>query len=288
MKKLLIYFMGLILITGFILTSCDSSITYPPVSDMPTGEYHPGQFVWHDLASPNPNAAMDFYAEVFGWEFNTLGSGETAYYVITNNNKPIGGIFKLASKFGTAGEWVSSMSVADVDDAVNYNTEQGGKTVFKTATFKGRGKTALVQDPQGAMIAFLHAEGGDPEYNTNHEENSWLWSELWTNDYDASMNYYTKLIGYSGKSILGSKVPYYVFEKDGKKYSGLLGNPVEDARSSWMPYIRVADVNKTVEVAKKAGATLMMEPNETIRNGSVAVLLDPLGGQFTIQEWPTK
>ena len=97
---------------------------------------------------------------------------------------------------------------------------------------------------------------------------------------------FINLFGYSGKSILGSKVPYYVFEKDGNKYFGLLGNPVEGARSAWMPYIRVSDVNAVMKKAQDAGAHVMMEPNENIRKGSVAVLLDPLGAQFTIQEWP--
>ena len=288
MKKQITKFIGVILFTGFLLSSCDTGIIYPPVSEVPTGEHRPGQFVWHDLASPNPQSSMAFYKDIFGWEFETLGSSENSYYVIKNNGKPIGGIFKLAAKYGAVSEWVASISVEDVDAAVTINEAQGGKTIFKKAFFKGRGETAMVQDPQGAFIAFIHAEGGDPDFRTEFEENAWLWNELWTNDYDASMKYYEALCGFSGKSILGSKAPYYVLEKDGTKYFGLMGNPVEGARSSWMPYIRVADVDKTVEVAKKAGASFMMEPNEEIRKGSIAVLLDPLGAQFTIQVWPIK
>ena len=285
MKRLIIITLGMTLISGLLFYSCDSGITYPPVAETATGEYHTGQFVWHDLATPNPYAAMDFYKAVFGWEFNTLGSGESAYHVILLNGKPIGGIFKLAAKYGAASEWVGSISVKDVDAAVDYNSAQGGTTIFKASTFKGRGKTALVQDPQGGIVAFLHAEGGDPGFD-EAEENSWLWNELWTNDYEGSMKYYEALLNYSGKSILGSKAPYYVFEKDGKKYSGLLGNPVEDARTAWMSYIRVSDVEAVMKKAVDAGAHIMMEPNSEIRKGSVAVLLDPLGAQFTIQEWP--
>jgi len=286
MKKLFTKFIGVIILGGLLLTSCNSGITYPSVSDNSSGEYHPGQFVWHDLATPNPDASMDFYKSVFGWEYSLIGSGENTYYVILNDDKPIGGMFKLAAKYGNAGEWVGSISVNDVDAAVKYNIDQGGKTVFDAVSFKGRGETALVQDPQGAIVAFLHADGGDPAFIKEPEENSWLWNELWTNDTDGSLKYYNGLFGFGAKSISGSKAPYFVFEKDKTKYCGVLGNPVKGARSAWMPYIRVSDVKSAVEKAKKAGATIMMEPNENIRKGSVAVILDPYGAQFTVQEWP--
>jgi predicted enzyme related to lactoylglutathione lyase len=286
MKTSMLKFILILFLAGFGLNSCDSGINFPPVTETATGVYHPGQFVWHDLATPNPYAAMDFYKAVFGWEFNTLGSGEKAYHVILSDGKPIGGIFKLAAKFGTTGEWVGSISVKNVDEAVAFNTAQGGTTIFKAAYFKGRGNTALVQDPQGAIVAFLHAEGGDPDLKKEAAENTWLWNELWTNDMEASRSFYKTLCDYDEKSILGAKAPYVVFEKDGKKYSGVLGNPVEGSRSSWMPYIRVSDVDATVKKAVAAGAKMMMEPNNEIRNGSVAVLLDPIGAQFTIQKWP--
>ncbi len=287
MKKLFTKFFGVLLVAGILLNSCDTGITYPPVSELPTGEYHPGQFVWHDLASPNPQASMAFYKNVFGWEFETLGSSENAYYVIKNNGKPIGGIFKLAAKYGTVSEWIASISVTDVDAAVTLNEAKGGKTIFKKAFFKGRGETAMVQDPQGAFIAFLRAEGGDPGFDS-FEENAWLWNELWTTDTEGSLDYYRGLFGFNEKSILGSKAPYYVFEKDGTKYFGLMGNPVEGARSAWMPYIRVGDVDAATKKAVDAGAHVMMEPNKDVRKGSVAVLLDPWGAQFTIQAWPIK
>ncbi len=286
MKKLFTKFIGVIILGGLLLTSCNSGITYPSVSDNSSGEYHPGQFVWHDLATPNPDASMDFYKSVFGWEYSLIGSGENTYYVILNDDKPIGGMFKLAAKYGNAGEWVGSISVNDVDAAVKYNIDQGGKTIFDAVSFKGRGETALVQDPQGAIVAFLHADGGDLAFIKEPKENSWLWNELWTNDTDGSLKYYNGLFGFGAKSISGSKAPYFVFEKDKTKYCGVLGNPVEGARSAWMPYIRVSDVKSAVEKAKKAGATIMMEPNENIRKGSVAVILDPYGAQFTVQEWP--
>ncbi|MFV0589956.1 MAG: VOC family protein [Draconibacterium sp.] len=280
-------FFSTLIVSALILTACNAPITFPSVSQTATNSHNQGQFVWHDLATYNPIAARDFYAEVFGWEYEALGYGENTYFVIKNEGTPIGGIFKLADKYGKAAEWLSSMSVADVSVAVKYNTTAGGKTIFKKATFNGRGETALVQDPQGAFVAFIKSESGDPQPQKAGaiKMNSWLWNELWTNDLEASIDFYKGLSNYTSEEVKAAKVPYFVFKQNSQIFSGAIGNPVEGARSSWMPYIKVKDVNATVERAKAAGAHVMMEPTPSIRKGTVAVLMDPTGAQFTIQQW---
>lgn len=289
MKRKL-HFISTLMVISFILAACNPGISFPPVSKIPTNTYFQGKFIWHDLATYNPRAAQTFYSKVFGWEFETLGSGDNTYYVVKNNDVPIGGMFKLADKYGKVAEWISSVSVPDLDAAVTYNTTTGGKTVFKKASFSGRGETALVQDPQGAFIAFLKAEGGDPVATRPVliATNSWLWNELWTNDLDASMDYYKGLLNYSADEVPGSKAPYFLFSNGGNVYSGVLGNPVEGARSSWMPYIKVKNVKETYDKAIAAGAKSMLEPMSSVRMGTVAVLLDPTGAQFTIQQWITE
>ncbi|WP_167613439.1 VOC family protein [Maribellus sediminis] len=276
-----------IIVSAIILMGCTPPITFPPVSQTATNAHNQGQFVWHDLATYNPIAARDFYSEVFGWEYETLGYGENTYFVIKNEGTPIGGIFKLADQYGKSAEWLSSMSVPDVNAAIKYNSSAGGKTIFKKATFAGRGETALVQDPQGAFVAFLKSESGDPQPQRagDIKMNSWLWNELWTTDLQASIDYYKGLTTCESSEVKDSKVPYFLFQKDNKTLSGAIGNPVEGARSSWMPYIKVKDVKATLAKAKAAGAHVMMEPDPSIRKGTVAVLMDPTGAQFTIQQW---
>jgi len=275
---------------ALIMASCDSAIQFPPVSQTPTDNINPGQFVWHDLATYDPSAAQSFYSDVFGWQFEMLGAGDNVYYVIKSDGVPIGGMFKLAEKYGRVAEWIGSMSVADVDMALQYNTSAGGKTVFRKATFNGRGVTALVQDPQGAFVAFLRAEGGDPQpiRPAMSPVNDWLWNELWTTDLEGSLKYYSGLTKNEASEVKGSKVPFYLFQHNNQTLYGAIGNPVKDARSSWMPYIKVKDVDATMKKAVAAGAHVMMEPNPSIRKGTVAVLTDPTGGQFTIQQWILK
>ena len=110
--------------------SCDQ-IEYPALSSNDSMQYQYGQFVWHDLITPNPEQAMDFYAELFGWTYKTLGKEGLAYHVIYNGDEAIGGIISLNVETHPSGEWFSSVSVSGVDKAVAFNTQKGGKTILK-------------------------------------------------------------------------------------------------------------------------------------------------------------
>ena len=119
-----------LLVLGVLVISC-ARIEYPSISNSQTNNYQYGQFIWHDLITPNPDKAMEFYSSMFGWTYKTLGQENQRYHVIYNNGKAIGGIIELNAAEHPAGEWLSSISVPDVEKAVAYNTQKGGKTLFK-------------------------------------------------------------------------------------------------------------------------------------------------------------
>ncbi len=262
--------------------SCDQ-IEYPALSSNDSINYNYGQFVWHDLITPNPQQAMDFYAELFGWTYKTFGKEELPYHVIYSGDEAIGGIISLNVKTHPSGEWLSSVSVPDVDKAVAYNTQKGGKTLFKPSNFKGRGRSALVQDPEGAYVSFIHSESGDPEFQIKN--NSWLWNELWTNDLEASLKYYKGVGPYEIEEIKEGKVPYFMMKSKEKKLCGMMKNPVEKMRSAWLPYIKVENIEEVSSRAASLGAVLMLEPQTEIRDGSVAIIQDPNGAPFAVQIW---
>lgn len=262
--------------------SCDD-VEYPSLSSGDKVEFSYGQFVWHDLITPNTDQAMNFYTELFGWTYESLVEGDMAYHVIYNGDKAIGGIISLNAKTHPAGEWLSSVSVPDVDKAVAYNIQKGGKTLFKPTNFKGRGRSALVQDPNGAYISFIRSESGDPEFEV--ADNSWLWNELWTNDLESSLGYYKGLAPYVPEEILEEKTPYFLMKVDNAKLCGITQNPVENMRSAWLPYIKVKDIEQVAAKATSLGAVLMLEPRQDVRNGSVAIIQDPNGAPFALQIW---
>lgn len=272
----------ILLLVLFFMCSCDKT-EYPALSSSGSMQYNPGQIVWHDLITPNPKQAMDFYTSLFGWTYKSLGTDDMAYHVIYSGGQAIGGIIALNVSTHPSGEWLSSVSVPDVDKAVEYNTFRGGKTLFKPSSFKGRGRSALVQDPQGAYIAYIHSESGDPKLQVSN--NSWLWNELWTNDVEGSLAYYSGIAPYKSEEITEERVPYYMLKSGDQKLCGVMKNPVEGMRSAWLPYIKVNDVESLSAKATSLGAKIMLEPQDKIRNGTVAIIQDPNGAPFAIQIW---
>jgi len=281
-KNSLSFFGSIVFVTTLLFISCQK-IEYPGISSTTSAEYQYGQFIWHDLVTPNPEQSMKFYGDLFNWTFKNLGDEKNPYHVIYNNGKPIGGIIGLTGTDQKRGEWLSSISVPDVDKAVSYNLQKGGKTMMDAKNYPGRGRAALVQDPQGAYISFVNSSTGDPAPENSF--NSWLWNELWTSDMDASVGYYQGLVPYQPEKVTNNNVPYTLFKKGDQKLSGIMKNPVEKMRAAWVPYIRVNEIAGITEKASSLGASILLQPSEAIRNNTVAIIQDPIGAPFAIQIW---
>ena len=86
---------------------------------------------------------------IFGWTFERLDFGDHDYSVVKNNGMPIAGIIHLNDETQTvsSGEWISAMSVDNVEGRTLYNEKNGGKTLKSATDLPGRGMTAVIEDP---------------------------------------------------------------------------------------------------------------------------------------------
>jgi len=271
---------------AIFMISCSGGQKYPSITEKATNNYTYGQVVWRELATPDPEVSLEFYKKVFGWTFVKTDGNERNYWLIKNNGKSIGGMFELKDKNPEAGgEWVCSISVPSLTDALTNVKSNGGKVVVGPLDLEGRGNLALINDPQKAQMILLHSASGDPIQDRSID-NQWLWSELWSNEVKQSQNFYGKLLNATIEKRKDDDREYTVLENNGEKILGIIENPAENVRSHWLQYIRVSDVNSIFEKAKTAGAKVLIAPSPEIRMGTVAVLLDPTGAPFAIQKWP--
>ncbi len=265
-------------------TACQQRITYPAIPGGEGETVESGHVIWRDLVTRDPAAAQRFYGTVFGWTFETLGDG--AYSVIKHDGQPIGGIFPMpaTADANSTAEWIVALSSSDVEQAANTVVGSGGRMVASVQKMRGRGTTAVVADPQGAIFSLLSAGGGagdrDPDMN------SWLWTELWSNDLDASVGFYESVTGLDATEATDDGREYFVFEEGDKKYAGMIQNPMQNTRTHWVPYIRVSDPAETARKVREAGGTVLAGPTPALRNGSVVVIMDPSGAHFVAQRWP--
>ena len=138
-----------------MLSSCASrKMAIPSVSPQPTNTYQYGKFVWHDLLTDDIPAAKKFYEELFGWEFVSSALQDTAFTVIKYNGVPIGSVVyvKRLNPDVSEARWLSSLSVPDVDKAVEYFRSNGGTVYREPKNYPNRGRLAVVADPQGVDL----------------------------------------------------------------------------------------------------------------------------------------
>ncbi|MCA6074786.1 VOC family protein [Fulvivirga sedimenti] len=264
-----------------ILASC-SADNYPPIVDVPTYNYRYGQFVWHELGTSNVDASREFYGQLFNWEFESIPTTDGNYTLIRQGNKYLGGMIETKSQQNL---WIGAISVEDTEKALDFLSSMGASTVIGTTRITGRGSMALLKDPQGAAVSIIHSSAGDPPL-LEADANEWLWMELWSDQPESSAEFYGKTLGYDITEQVANGKPYWIFGKQELKIAGISPNPISNMTTQWVPYIKVTDPEETVNRAKSLGATILMAPNQAIRNGSVAVLTDPNGAIFCIQKWP--
>jgi predicted enzyme related to lactoylglutathione lyase len=69
-----------------------------------------------------------------------------------------------------------------------------------------------------------------------------------------------------------------VLSAHGMPRAGIIPVDEEANRSAWVPYVRVEDVEATLEKVVAGGGFTIVAPDENLHDGNVAVFVDPNGG----------
>jgi len=278
----------IIVIMLFWFSSCSPDLpVVPPINTTSTGESHPGKFVWRDLMTDDVPAVKQFYSELFGWTYLSLGNEENDYTVVLHEGKPIAGIFELRNvdESHRYSQWISYLSVPDITQTINYVKASGGRIYREPFALPNRGIVSFIFDSQQAVLGLVNSSSGDP-IDGDGIYNEWLWTELWTKDVDNSINFYSEMIGYISKKFNTKAAnQYHVLEKEEKPRAGVVEIPFENVKPHWMPYIAVKDPSEIVKKVEQLGGTVYMG-TEGIVGNNAAIIADPSGAVFTVQKWP--
>jgi len=221
---------------------------------------------------------QQFYKELFGWRF-AADKNSPDYIVIYSGDKPIGGIVPHEDKDPDQQEsmWMASLSVEDVNRAISAVKARKGEVLDGPLDVKGRGRMAVIQDPEGAELVLLRAAGGDPG-NEAVNSGEWLWVDLFTRDAKIANEFYGALAGYTAQTVNTEEDhSYNLLKKGDRAFAGVVELPWEDVEPNWLPYVKVDDLEGTISLAEKLGGILIL------RLENVAVIADPTGGVFGIQ-----
>jgi predicted enzyme related to lactoylglutathione lyase len=243
--------------------------------------------VWGELFADNVEAEKTFYREVFGWQYESYGTGKDAYTLVRVNGRPIAGIVHFAKPADAlrSARWLALMSVPDTARAAEQAASSGGKVLVPARDLPGRGAVAVLADPEGALFGVIHTTSGDPP-DAFPSYNAWLWLELWAKDASRMADFYRSLGAYTvtREEGPGDRAEMHLVA-NGYPRAGVLELERKDLPSTWLPYVRVKDLRQTVSAVDRAGGRIVVSPSPEIRNGKVAVFLDPSGAAVAAAEW---
>jgi len=261
------------------------SIIIPPMNTPPTGAQLTGKIVWHDLFTRDVFTAREFYTKLFGWSYQTYRSGAKTYTLLTHKGKSMAGIVELEPGNQNENQWISYISVIDVQQAFAHVTGNGGKVLLSPRMFHQQGDLAIFTDPEGAAFGVLNSMSGDPE-DVMAQPNEWIWADLLVRDPLSTARFYQGIADYTIEDDTRSpEVNDYFLHSKGFARAGAVPLPATDILPNWLPYIRVEDILMSTMKVTQLGGSTIIEPNPTLFGGKLAIVADPTGAVFGIVQF---
>jgi predicted enzyme related to lactoylglutathione lyase len=248
----------------------------------------PGRFVWRDLLTKDVAAARRFYGELFGWRFENTKRGDRPYVLARSGSMPIAGIVDISDMAEAGSQWLSFLSVADVDKSVALVQAERGKVLIEPRDLP-LARVAIVTDPQGAPIGLAKFRRGVPEPDPSKlSQNEFFWQEYLARDAAQALAFYKRLAGY--ESVLQEsklEVDYHVLRTT-RGRAGLFQLPPKsvDVQPNWLPYLLVSDPAAAAGRVAALGGTVVLPAAPERRNGTLVVISDPSGAVVALQKYP--
>lgn len=241
----------------------------------------PGKFVWFEHLSNDIPAARTFYEKLFGWNTEMMAMpGSDPYPVIHNGETGIGGY--APARPGAPTQWMSYLSVQDVDTSYKAALAAGAKSTVAPMDVGQAGRMATIADPTGGVFSLWRGTQGDPPEVETTPPGGWIWNELSTQDEKTALAFYEKVFGFDHDAMQMPEGTYYVLKQGGKGRAGLWKAAHASIPTMWMPYVCVADTDAIAEQAKQLGADVVVPPSDIPGVGRFASLVDPQGAAISI------
>jgi len=113
-----------------------------------------------EIVADNPERAMKFYKEVFGWEFNKWDGPQDYWLVKTGEDSQPGINGGLTPKTNqgsgnTGGRITNSIDVPSIDEFSNKISMEGGKVLSPKMPIPGVGYLAICKDTEGISFGII-------------------------------------------------------------------------------------------------------------------------------------
>jgi uncharacterized protein len=272
--------------------------------------YIPGVPCWIDTSQPDPEAAVDFYSGLFGWEFeDVMAPGtEGKYYSARIRGKDVAAVSSIPEGAPPMATWNTYVWVDSADDTAAKVRDAGGQVLTEPFDVTNAGRMAVFADPEGAAFCVWQAKEHRGAQIVN-EHGSVNFNDLHTRDPEGAKAFYGAVFGWQTFDLCGGfrtwTLPGYgeYLQRDDpdlRKRLEEAGGPTgfEDVVASliqvpddqpdtpphWGLTFAVDDADAAAEKATELGGKVLLPPMDApwVR---MTVLSDPQGATFTASKY---
>lgn len=243
-------------------------------------------FVWYDLMTTDPQAALAFYGAVVGWTSELMDNSGTPYHLLMAGGVPAGGLMAIPIEAaGARPVWMGYVGVEDVDAAADSIRQAGGAVHHAPQDIPGVGRFAVVADPQGAAFQlFKGVPSDDATAPTPMSPGSIGWHELHSSDPEAAFRFYESQFGWRRDEAMdmGPMGTYQLFATTGDACGGMMRLPEGMPASNWLYYFAVDDIDRAKAALEAEGGQTLNGPMEVPGGAWIVQALDPQGAMFAL------
>jgi uncharacterized protein len=111
-----------------------------------------GKVLRFEFQVPNPEQAIQFYSNCFGWKFEKMPGPQDYWFIITGESGEPGIDGGMMKSPDGATRIINSIEVPSVDEYLNKIVENGGNVVVPKTPVPGMGYFAYCTDNQGLLF----------------------------------------------------------------------------------------------------------------------------------------
>ncbi|MBP6217267.1 MAG: VOC family protein [Oligoflexales bacterium] len=258
----------------------------------------PSDFCWVELMTSHHKGVKNFYGSFLNWTFHEEElPDQRLFTMISSKDAPIGGLFDISEELRNlklSPRWLSYVRIQNLDQSLAAVQALGGEIVRGPLSIPNAGRMAWVEDPVHSLFALWEAQDSYGSLLDQRAVYAPGWRELITAEEDLASPFYETVFGWEARQTSiewdGTKIPYTCFFLEDRPIAGLM-KPSKEMTSShplWLVHFNVPDCNKTVEICKKNGGTLVSPVTYFPKRGQIATLRDPYGAVFAVSAYSSE
>ncbi len=245
----------------------------------------PGTPCWVSLMVHGLGTTEDFYADLFGWEYEPGPEQLGPYVRALLDGREVAGIGEMPPDRHLPVAWTTYLATDDADATAETIRSCGGTVAVGPLDAGIAGRVAICSDPLGAIFGLwqaqshmgtrLHGAPGTP-----------VWNELVTQDTSTVGKFYEHVFGHEPQthSTASDDFDYVTLLLEGRPVAAVHGvgrSLPHDRGPHWMAYFEVEDTDAAAARVRDLGGRILEPPREGL-TGRVATVADPEGAVFAV------